>query len=359
MDWPANYQELHDLIFSVGDAYAGIVTNKPEIVLDLEYKKVSPGRLEIKQVREIPQVAGTNISPYLLNQPATFVTWQGLSRDHWIDHLFKSRWTLSTRTMQLTVSNLLEGLYTDVTVEYLDGTNIQTRSGPLSSFPEWSHGYNDNYTFDRWRMGTTSGGLPIEFELRTIQNLAPVSSRQPFTTLVQGGSLYLHTEGRHTQLHPEFAETPEDTLVEFTFQVESQGTNVIVRTSYWFGSTETYGNRPPLIRFVETRIEGLTTEPIVLRGFWSQTFSSAHAFGQETLLLEPRLEPGLPASQLAELNAADIAQLIMYRNATRTSEDGVVFVVHENPVLTIVGLNGASRIFNEAPPQQERREQEL
>lgn len=359
MDWPTNYHELRDLLFVVGEAFAGSVTNKSEFVLDLEYKKVSPGRLEIKQIREIPQAASPNVEPYLLNQPTTFVNWHGYYGDLWTTHRLKSRWTLSTRTMQLTMSNMAESVYTDASIEHLNGTNVQTLSGPLSSFPNWNHGYNDNYASDSWSMPTAASGPWAAFELRTHHNLSLVNSRQPFVVLTELPLLLYvrHSQpvpffnaprtNEETRLIPAVVETHKDTLEQYTFRVEGQGTNVVIRTSFWLGSTETFGDRPPVIRFVETRIENLTSEPIVLRSYWSQTFTATHSFGQERFLFEPRLEPGLPAEQLAEFNAADIALLHLFRNASRTSEDGMNLIIHERPVLWLVGLNGVVRAFSE------------
>jgi hypothetical protein len=366
MDWPTNYRDLSRLLFAAGDAYAGIVTNKPEIVLDFEYKKVSPGQLEVKQVREVPQAVSTNIPPYLLNQPATFVNFQGVYANVWTAHRLKSRWTLNTRTMQMTVSNMTQGVYTDVSVEYLDGTNVQTLSGPLSSFPNAAHSFTNSYTsypIDRWQMSTGAGGL-AEFELQTINYRTNVSSRQPFITLADISYLILNvrqpwslpfinhagqsSEGRSEQTHllPALVETHNDVFKDFTFQVAGQGTNVVVRTSFWHGSFERFGSTPPLIRFVETRIEGFTSEPIVLRSYWSQTYSAAHAPGLDNFLFEPRLEPGLPAGQLAELNAADIAVVYLHRHASWVEENGVP-VIRDRPILRIVGLDGASRTFSD------------
>ena len=192
--------------------------------------------------------------------------------------LFRS-WTLNTRTMQMTVSNMTQGVFTDVSIEYLDGTNVQTLSGPLSSFPSAVHGYTNNYPTDRWVMSTGAGAL-AEFDLQTVNYRTNVNSRQPFITLADISYLVLNvrqpwllpfinhagqsSEGRNEQTHlrPALVETHNDVFKDFTFQVAGQGTNVVVRTSFWHGSFETFGAAPPLIRFVETRIEGFTSEPI-------------------------------------------------------------------------------------------------
>jgi hypothetical protein len=66
------------------------------------------------------------------------------------------------------------------------------------------------------------------------------------------------------------------------------------------------GYTAPLVRFVETRITGLTTQPIVLTGYYSQTYRPGHHNFTEEFIFEPCLEPGLPAATLAELEAANI-----------------------------------------------------
>jgi hypothetical protein len=61
-----------------------------------------------------------------------------------------------------------------------------------------------------------------------------------------------------------------------------------------------------LERWEETSITGLTAEPIVLRGYYSQTYGPGHHNFSEEFVFEPRLEPGLSVDQLNELEAANI-----------------------------------------------------
>jgi hypothetical protein len=62
----------------------------------------------------------------------------------------------------------------------------------------------------------------------------------------------------------------------------------------------------PLIRWVETVIEGYTTIPIVLNGYYSQTYRPEHHNITEQFLFEPRLEPGIDPSILDELQSQNI-----------------------------------------------------
>jgi hypothetical protein len=66
------------------------------------------------------------------------------------------------------------------------------------------------------------------------------------------------------------------------------------------------GNTGPLKRWDRTLIEGLTAEPIVLRGYYSQTFRPEHHNIIEHFLFEPRLEPGLSDAVLTQLNTMGV-----------------------------------------------------
>jgi hypothetical protein len=99
--------------------------------------------------------------------------------------------------------------------------------------------------------------------------------------------------------------TPESLLQQRTINTTNGWS---IQTSYYW---------PPrgieehswLIQFVETKITGLTSVPIVLKGYFSQTYGSWHHNIREQFLFEPRLEPGIPEATLNELKAANI-QLI-------------------------------------------------
>ena len=60
-------------------------------------------------------------------------------------------------------------------------------------------------------------------------------------------------------------------------------------------------NTAPLKRWEQTTIKGLTTEPIVLKGYYSQTFRPEHHNLTEHFLFEPRLEPGISIAILSQL----------------------------------------------------------
>jgi hypothetical protein len=133
--WDQEYRQLLDLMLTVQDAYRSNVVSAGS-TLDFEYKKVEPGRLEIKQVREVPEQDASSVTAYLLNQDTEFVVFQGYYAPLWATHRMKSRWILNTPNMQMTAGNLAGGIYSEMHIEHLDGANVVELSGPVSSFPQ-------------------------------------------------------------------------------------------------------------------------------------------------------------------------------------------------------------------------------
>jgi hypothetical protein len=73
---------------------------------------------------------------------------------------------------------------------------------------------------------------------------------------------------------------------------------------------------PTSIQLKQTRIEGLTTEPIVLTGFFSQSVGGGSHLCPKNFLFEPQLEPGLSQRILDELRTRNV-RLIFYTTGAR------------------------------------------
>ena len=363
MTWEADYLALADLLYKVGHGYGTMFSNEATLQLDIEYKKVQPGKLELKQVRRIPLASNWYTAPVVLNNPSvTFSAWHGYYDDIWMAHRLKSRWTLQNRSVAFTETNLAQGFYTELTIEHLNGTNVQTLSGPISSFSNYTHEAiadrsesTIGIVYDRWSMGTAAG--IADFELVTQFNGYWSSPQAPFRELsdlayygltlnvtfpeplliVNWDGQILYRAEAPTRLYPWRPEEPTDDFREAALVIPGTGTNVNVRSSYWLPAAAKGDDcRCPMLRMVETRIEGLTSEPIVLNGYWSQTFGDRHSNYAREFIFEPRLEAGLPSRQLSELAAANIALLYINENGA----DGP-------PILMIVGLDGILRRFGE------------
>jgi hypothetical protein len=362
MQWDSDYLQLAGLIFQAVQGYAAIVTNKPALRLDLEFKKVSPGVLEVKQIREVPQLTVTNIAPFVLNNPVTLGNWHGYYDDIFMAHILKSRWTLRHPNIQFTETNVAGSFYTEVTIEHLNGTNVQTLTGQLSSFPNASHtvlhlpGDFSVRTRDRWTMPTADAMADFELDttfleqatselpfLAITRNLGETPSalelRVNFRQPVLRNTFPAYTTNVTTRLYALRPETDADYLKEITLTATGQGTNILIHTSYWLPyEASTDDCRCPLIRFAESRIEGFTSEPLVLRGYWSQTFNDVHHYQSQEFIFEPRLDPGVTSQQRQELVAADIARIYIHRNG---------FL---EPFLVLVGFDGTLRRFSDPSP---------
>jgi hypothetical protein len=357
MEWDNDYSDLADLLIDVSNEFSSI-TGKTEYVLDLEYKKVAPGGtvmpvggLVIKQVRQIPQPNETpSITPFLINEPAEYSIFSGEfevmdSTDVFADHRLKSRWTLETKSFWLDEPNLAESFYTNANIEYLDDDRIRTITAELPLLPFAFHDFNGTDANDSWLMHHLSN--PRNYELQTLNIPTLVSPAQnPLLTLRDLGnhpfmldesrfkvlglkvdydkpvqSWYQHvwatdppsglratiTNELHLWRCPQ--PHPDDILMERFFQGPN---DVNVTISFYRPPPPAEGGgswdffTAPLSRWVETVIKGYTTEPIVLYGYYSQTYRPEHHNIREQFLFEPRLEPGISQDILDELQAQDI-----------------------------------------------------
>ena len=160
-----------------------------------------------------------------------------------------------------------------------------------------------------WRLETTittnvTGATPPIFTQNDFQTSLTVTYAAPVPTITQSGQ-FTTTTNEFAVLEPRRQLRPGDILKQRT--VTKPGSIDIQTTYYWPNEPPTAaGYTAPLVQFVETRITGLTTQPIVLTNYYSQTYRPGHHNFTEEFIFEPRLEPGLPAATLAELNAANI-----------------------------------------------------
>jgi hypothetical protein len=343
MTWRDEYIALGQLLKQVYDQF-GLVTGKQGYALDLEYKFMAPGGavlpeggLVIKQVRQMPQPNQVQ-TPFLINTPQTFEVYPGEYYDHestdvFSDHRLKCRLSLETRSTALDANVLDQGVYTSLTLEYLDEDHVETLSLNLGD----SHTAGPGSTTDTWTVSTQSNER--EYTLFTTEISTSVSpSENPILTLSDlgsyvddGGYRCLVLAAQYDQpvtswfqhnidsgpesglsttrknrvslwLPPEATENDVYRSDEYTEQ------GITVRTGYYFPARKNgWSDRTaPLLRWEQTTIEGLTSEPILLAGMFSQTYRPEHHNLIENFLFEPRLEPGISQTILDELAQANI-----------------------------------------------------
>jgi hypothetical protein len=76
------------------------------------------------------------------------------------------------------------------------------------------------------------------------------------------------------------------------------------------------GITPTSVQFEQTRIEGLTTEPIVLTSYFSQSLGGGAHLCPKYFLFEPALEPGISQKILDELKDKNV-KYIYYTTGAR------------------------------------------
>jgi hypothetical protein len=290
--------------------------------LDFEYKKVkiqgSRGMF-IKQVRQLPDPGAINQGEFfLIDDPSTLRVAQkeyiGIGLDDvFSNHRLKSLWALHTANVQLTSSNLGQAFYTEATCQYVEDGVVRTLSGPINSWPNATYTYSAAGLTNSWTTGTGANqriwrlvtAVPVVFS----GPQAPIFTHADFPKILiatslttrDDGSTMTNTDKVSLELLPQAA---EGALQQRT--ISKTNGPAIATSFYWPKESFPAGYTAPLLRFVETRIMGLTTTPIVLTNYFSQTYSPAHHNFADYFIFEPRLEPGLSSNILAELKAANI-----------------------------------------------------
>ena len=336
LEWPSDYTALSEMLFSVSSAYRQMMAREEEFLLDFEYKKVRPGRLEVKQVREIPAPRNTNNSShYLINNPRILVplhSFNGNDIDLFAAHRLKSRWTIRTRNLRVDESHLNSTIFTELSIEHVNGDRIETLAGPIQNFRNYSNTVSFLYgrwnVRDFWHMSSVGGPATMEltayldpgqrlFTRPSLSLTAHYDQPVPHTMGSTGATMrtsesILLTEQRNVET------MAQDYLVNRSYAFNGGGTNVIITPVYRRGADSASGDTRRLIGTMQTRIEGITSQPILLTNFYSQTISFGHGYFGTEFLFEPRLEQSIPQRILDELEALDIRLFHLAVNASRS-----------------------------------------
>jgi hypothetical protein len=354
--WDAEYLRLYELLAAAGQRYCE-ETQKDNVVLDLEYKKVAPdGTLIVKQIREIPRAGAAGYAtPFLLGQPKQYRTLQGRGGDVFTNHRLKSLWTLRPKSLWLNAENLQNCVYGEVTLEYAAEGKLRRESRELPLLPNAEHIYEASppdfgglYDLvDKWESpdlcnprtyrlrttplyqatvpdpGATLGDFRVALEVQYphpvpldgVQKKEAADPRKP-APVSEGTAASADmqtTMAESAALYEPWQPTDQDELQESSFRDPNLGVSVCARFYMRWG----WGwAAPTAVQFEQTRIEGLTSEPIVLTGYFSQSIGGGAHLCPKNFLFEPGLEPGIPPKTLDELRARNI-RLIYYTTGAR------------------------------------------
>lgn len=329
--WDAEYLRLYELLAAAAHRYCE-ETQKDDVILDFEYKKTAPdGKLLLKQIREIPRPGSTQIAtPFLLTQPRQLRTLQGRGSNVFTNHRLKSLWTLKPKNLWLSEENLKSCLYGAATLEYATDGQIQRETCELALLPGAGHAYEPpQWEFDQcdlvdsWQFQDLCN--PRTYRLRT-SPLYQATLPDPVVTLddfrlgveveyqrsvpLDGEQATMVEEAA---LYEPWQPTEQDVPEECSFSDPNLGVSIRTRFYWRWG----WGwDAPTCLQFAQTQIEGLTTEPIVLTGYFSQSVGGGAHLCPKNFLFEPGLEPGISPKTLEELRVRNI-RLIYFTTGAR------------------------------------------
>jgi hypothetical protein len=360
LEHEADYLDLMQLFSQVSDRYAEVTGRTPPYALDFEYKKVAPGVLSLRQVRPLPLPDTTrDVTPFFVGSTQSLCQYGSEVVDGFAAHRLKARFAVAGESARLTPERLATRLYASLDVEYAPAGAPLTLQGDPSSFEGATHSVesaDDEATvIDAWTSSGSSFSLRTRLSARTARNENPVVTPADFFYTIAASWAapvpYLEYSPEDNALAPatrseEVAElwgycpdsitvTPDFPRIEASF---SGPNGVNIQTSYWYPPNPrgvTAGYTAPAIKWDKTTIVGLTTAPIELSGYYSQTYAPKHHNFAGDYVFDPRLEPGLSEATRAELVAADIAYVVVIDPDGTAEPAGDTFWV--------VGLDGALR----------------
>jgi hypothetical protein len=326
LQWEADYRALLGLLKQAAIAYGQLVPAKPVLLLDLEYKKMQPGKLILKQMREVPPSgAAKPLVPFLLNEPIEAVVLQGEPGDVFGIHRLKCTLALETLNLRLTNPQIAASFYTNATFEWVEGTNLLRLTGGLGAWPDARHTLTNDTAYDHWSVG--AGAALRRFTLETTVTRQVPADRNPLLTQRAFPKLLrVHyatpvptidytgpttTKEEYAMLTARPAVTARSLLQT---RVLTNRAGLRIQTSFYWPEPPrgpTAGYTAPCIQWVGTTISGLTIQPLVLRSDYSQSYHPGHHNFWEDFIFEPQLDPSLSAEQLADLKAKNIRLLVV------------------------------------------------
>jgi hypothetical protein len=227
---------------------------------------------------------------------------------------------MSTDNIRMTEANLMQSFFGNLSFEYLVGTQTQTMTGAPSSWSGAVHSRRNNSITDRWRDGDRTFALSTEITPLVRPSDSPIFTMSDlFLTLEatyatpvpyldwMGNSATRTTETIRLGTCPENNIITSDCIPRQHNVMLSNGRRIEIE-HYWppVPTGIVAGYTAPLHQWVQTRISGFTAQPIVLTGYYSQSYRPGHHNFTESFVFEPRLEAGIDPSVVAELEAQDI-----------------------------------------------------
>ena len=354
MKWKGDYDSLHHLLEKVASGFSRYAVNREKYTLDFEYKKIEPGNLIVKQVRELPQpIELKNPIPVLAGGGAKLRLFQGeIGGSVFARHRLKSVWDISALSRVLNTAGQKTSIVDKAKwTRVIDGETVVIGDG----LKDWdghrfSSGTVNNTKFlnDHWEESRNgdlvkyklSAGIPrwlpdrnspIVFvdEMQWWFEATYKKSRTDYQRQAFGGGGLKKKKVRSDRItlslyDPSEGVGPDDLLQKRS--VKGKGGKKIDVEFYWppAPTGPTAGYTAPLKAWKETVITGLTTEPISLKGWYSQTYAPGHHNFWEEFIFEPSKEEGISEAQLAELEEADVKLFYLFIDRGRSADAYII-----------------------------------
>ena len=364
MDWKVDYEMLHKLFEKIAPGFSRYAVDRMKYTLDFEYKKVDADRIVVKQVRELPQPQElTDPTPILAGGRATLRLFQGEtggSGGVFAYHRLKSIWNINAASRVLETTGQKSSIINAAAwTRVIDGEPLVVEDGiagwPKHRFSTGKRG-NETVLVDRWqesRDGKTTtykmsvviprwlpdrnspavflGELLVYLEAnysKTLENLSiDWQTGEPTYKSVKTEEIQLSAFDPNETISPD--DLPQDRMVE------GKDEKKIEIEFFWppHPTGPTAGYTAPLKAWKQTTITGLLDEPLVLKGWFSQTYAPGHHNFWEEFIFEPSMEEGISEELLAELEEADVKQIYLFIERWRSAN------------AMIIGFDGKARAF--------------
>jgi hypothetical protein len=364
MDWKVDYEMLHKLFEKIAPGFSRYAVDRMKYTLDFEYKKVDADRIVVKQVRELPQPQElTDPTPILAGGRATLRLFQGEtggSGGVFAYHRLKSIWNINAASRVLETTGQKSSIINAAAwTRVIDGEPLVVEDGiagwPKHRFSTGKRG-NETVLVDRWqesRDGKTTtykmsvviprwlpdrnspavflGELLVYLEAnysKTLENLSiDWQTGEPTYKSVKTEEIQLSAFDPNETISPD--DLPQDRMVE------GKDEKKIEIEFFWppHPTGPTAGYTAPLKAWKQTTITGLLDTPLVLKGWFSQTYAPGHHNFWEEFIFEPSMEEGISEELLAELEEADVKQIYLFIERWRSAN------------AMIIGFDGKARVF--------------
>jgi hypothetical protein len=363
MDWKSDYETLHKLLEKIAPGFSRYAIDRKKYTLDFEYKKVDPDWIVVKQVREVPQPKElTDPTPILAGGQATLRLFQGETGGGGVFayHRLKSIWNIDAASRVLETTGQKSSLINAADwTRVVDGETLVVEDGIAGWLKhrfstgkrgnetvlvdQWQESrdgeitrYKMSLVIPRWLPDRNSptvfvGELPVYLEANYSKPLENLSidwqTGKPTYKSVKTEEIQLSTFDPNETISLD--DLPQDRLLE-----GKDGKKIEIEF-FWppHPTGPTAGYTAPLKAWKQTSITGLLDNPLVLKGWFSQTYAPGHHNFWEEFIFEPSMEEGISEELLAEMEEADVKRIYVFIERWRSAN------------AMIIGFDGEARVF--------------